>query len=59
MKTYLELLEILSAMSPEELKQTITILDSKQDELFGATKIFTTTEAEDRLDNNHLVIQID
>jgi len=51
--TYSELLQILNRLSPEQLKQNVTIYDIENDEYFPCFRFETLHQSDDVLDTDH------
>jgi len=54
--TYLDLLTDLEQLSPEQLQQTVTIFDPKEEEYIEAIDGFEVDDTQDVLDAGHYVI---
>jgi hypothetical protein len=54
--TYHELFQVLRAMPPYRLHDTVTVYDSQQDEYIPVVSRFETTIDHDVLDVGHLVL---
>ena len=54
--TYQDLLTDLQQLSPEQLQQTVTIFDPKEEEYIEALDGFEVTDTQDVLDPGHYVI---
>lgn len=58
--TYAELLEKLKCLTPEQLKQNVTVYCAEQDEYFPVTATATAAEeTNDVLDDGHFYLNIE